>query len=479
MTIQAVFFDMGGTIQTFSYNRELRLAATPGLRVVLEAAGISLSLDDQQLLDLITRGLKHYHQWSVQTMQELTPAQVWREYILHEYHLPPQVVEAVSEEAMVYIESHFYERVMRPEVPDVLEAIRRQGLKIGLISNVCSRSQVPNDLEKYGITHYFNPVVLSSEYGRRKPDPAIFHYAARLGNTPTSECLYVGDRIARDIVGARKAGYRYAVQVKHHFKHGEADEGDVPDAVIENMCELLDILKRDRLASMAIESDASKDSKQIRAFIFDAGDILYFRPERGGKLAKFLQEEGFHCADCQPVERNNLVQQAYRGLINQDQYREAILRLYGVAQPELIERGKVVLAEEDDGVQFFEGVRQTLMDLKNSGFYLAIVTDTANPIYVKLGWFEQGGFGHVWDSIISSQEIGVRKPDPGIYHAALQQLGITADQAVFVGHKISELNGAKAVGMKTVAFNFEEDARADFYLEKFSDLLNLPMLVTW
>ena len=32
MTIRAVFFDMGGTIQTFSYTRELRLAATPGLQ---------------------------------------------------------------------------------------------------------------------------------------------------------------------------------------------------------------------------------------------------------------------------------------------------------------------------------------------------------------------------------------------------------------------------------------------------------------
>ena len=53
------------------------------------------------------------------------------------------------------------------------------------------------NLKEYGIRQYFDPIVLSSEYGRRKPDPAIFHYAARLANVPTSECLYVGDRIAR------------------------------------------------------------------------------------------------------------------------------------------------------------------------------------------------------------------------------------------------------------------------------------------
>ena len=90
---------------------------------------------------------------------------------------------------------------MRPEMPAVLHAIQQMGLKIGLISNVCSRGQVPLNLEQYGLRHYFNPLVLSSEYGRRKPDPAIFHHAARLAGVPTSHCLYVGDRIARDILG--------------------------------------------------------------------------------------------------------------------------------------------------------------------------------------------------------------------------------------------------------------------------------------
>ena len=96
---------------------------------------------------------------------------------------------------------------MRPEMPAVLEAIKQMGLKIGLISNVNSRGQVPTNLKEYGIFHYFDPIVLSSEYGRRKPDPAIFHYAARLANVPASTCLYVGDRIVRDIDGAQRAGF--------------------------------------------------------------------------------------------------------------------------------------------------------------------------------------------------------------------------------------------------------------------------------
>jgi putative hydrolase of the HAD superfamily len=105
---------------------------------------------------------------------------------------------------------------------------------------------------------------------------------------------------------------------------------------------------------------------------------------------------------------------------------------------------------------------------------LGIITDTANTVRVKLKWFEQGGFGHVWDSIISSKEIGLEKPDPGMYQAALDQLGITANQAVFVGHRKTELDGAKALGIKTIAFNHDPDATADLYVKDFNELIDAP-----
>jgi HAD superfamily hydrolase (TIGR01509 family) len=121
-------------------------------------------------------------------------------------------------------------------------------------------------------------------------------------------------------------------------------------------------------------------------------------------------------------------------------------------------------------------VPETLFALKEQGFLLAIVTDTANSISAKLSWFERGGFAHIWDSIISSTELGARKPDPIIYQAALEQLGVTADQAIFIGHRASELAGARTVGMQTIAFNYDPDARADFYMDQFTDLLNVPVV---
>ncbi len=139
---------------------------------------------------------------------------------------------------MYWIDINFYYRKLRPEVPQVLQILKSAVIKLGLISNVASLSQVPENLKKYGIYDYFSVIVLSSEYGRRKPDPAIFHHAATLIGTPTSRCAYIGDRVVRDITGARRAGYGIALQISHDFDHGECDDGPTADAMIHNLAEI-------------------------------------------------------------------------------------------------------------------------------------------------------------------------------------------------------------------------------------------------
>jgi putative hydrolase of the HAD superfamily len=242
MTIKAVIFDMGGTLERVSYTAVGRLKVMPEMNQCLLKNGIDLHLGGEELFKVIIGGYGKYHKWCVDSMVELTPYKVWSEYIFEGYSVDAGNLEAASEELMYFLEDRFFERVFRPEVPSVLEAIQQQNLKIGLISNICCRNLVPVNLKKYGISQYFDPIVLSSEFGRRKPDPAIFHYAAQLANLPANECVYVGDRIARDIVGARLAGFSHAVQIINDFDHGEEDLGGEPDAVFHHMSELLDFL---------------------------------------------------------------------------------------------------------------------------------------------------------------------------------------------------------------------------------------------
>ncbi len=477
MSIQAVFFDMGGTIETFRYDRALRLEATPGLQALLLQAKIELDLENESLYELVSQGLERYRRRALATNEELSPQRVWSEFILCDHPMQAsRLAPEAAEELMCYIEMHYYHRAMRPEVPRVLQAIRAMGLKIGLISNVCSRGQVPTNLEQYGIRPYFNPVVLSSEYGRRKPGPAIFHYAASLANVPAGAAVYIGDRVARDISGARRAGFRLAIQVRHDFVMEDDDLEPRPDRIIGSLEEFPAILAEEMAREQ--RSGVLRAAGKIKAILFDAGDILYYRPNKEQKLQTFLAGLGVRY---QPptVEDNEALQDlAFRNLISQEEYHESMIRLYGVLAREDVECGKRLLAEIENDVDYYAGAAETLHSLKKQGFMLGIVTDTAAPVYVKLRWFERGGFGDVWDAIVSSKELGVRKPDPEIYRTALLQLGIGAGEAVFVGHKSTELEGAQAVGMKTIAFNYEPAVKADYFISSLPELLTVPLLST-
>lgn len=244
MEIQAVFFDVGGTIDTHRYERDAGIAASSRIRTLLEQVGVSISLPDEQLYELIDRGQADYRRWREQTLVELSPERVWREFVLRDYPIRPEQLEASGEALAYTVDTCFYRRTLRPEIPAVLRELQRMGLKLGIISNIQSRGQVPGDLERYGIRSFFDPVVLSCEYGRRKPDPAIFRHAARLAGVPAAACVHIGDRVSRDILGARRAGFALALQIRHDYQETLEPPEPKPDAVLLSMETLPELILR-------------------------------------------------------------------------------------------------------------------------------------------------------------------------------------------------------------------------------------------
>lgn len=100
---------------------------------------------------------------------------------------------------------------VRPDVYELLEALKARGLRLAIVSN-CSADEVVG-LGQSRLYPYFGAVVLSYEVGLRKPERGIYELAAnRLGVSP-GECLFVGDGGSRELQGARAAGMT-AVQAK-------------------------------------------------------------------------------------------------------------------------------------------------------------------------------------------------------------------------------------------------------------------------
>lgn len=56
----------------------------------------------------------------------------------------------------------------------------------------------------------------------------------------------------------------------------------------------------------------------------------------------------------------------------------------------------------------------------------------------------------LFDVVIESAIVGIRKPDPRIYHMACEALGCAPEQAVFLDDLGTNLKAAKALGMATI-----------------------------
>jgi putative hydrolase of the HAD superfamily len=245
--IRAIVFDMGGTLEDLYYDDAVHREATRGLQELLARWSLDPGLELPNLQATVLTGIRAYQAWREQTEIELPPERVWADYILPNHGLCPERLLAAAEEATFFYETHYYIRRLRPEVPVALEALRKKGFRLAIISNIISRRLVQCKLTEYGIAHYFNPVVTSVEFGRRKPDAQIFLEAARLMNLPPRACAYVGDTVSRDVIGARRARYGLAIQIKS-FLTDEADHGTggvVPDAVIRDLSQVVHLVSPD------------------------------------------------------------------------------------------------------------------------------------------------------------------------------------------------------------------------------------------
>lgn len=86
---------------------------------------------------------------------------------------------------------------------------------------------------------YFDQVVISGDFGRGKPDPALFEHALSLMSLSNDEAIMVGDNLLTDILGANRAGMK-SVWINRHNK----ERNDIiPTYEIKHLGELFQILE--------------------------------------------------------------------------------------------------------------------------------------------------------------------------------------------------------------------------------------------
>jgi putative hydrolase of the HAD superfamily len=133
---------------------------------------------------------------------------------------------------------HLWEMAIRP-IPDALEVLTalKRRFRLGIISNTVGSgdAELVDALEKAGIRGLIDALVTSRDFGKAKPDPAIYAEGARRLDVPLDQTLMVGDRLDTDVAGALNAGIP-AVWLRHPGTI--AIPGIAPTHIIEGLAEL-------------------------------------------------------------------------------------------------------------------------------------------------------------------------------------------------------------------------------------------------
>ena len=115
------------------------------------------------------------------------------------------------DDALVLETCHFFRDTsteyikLYPWTLPILDSLKAEGKGIYLLSNA-QRSFTAHELDKLGLTKYFNDILISSACGVMKPNLTFFKMLLKRCNLNPKECLFVGNDEICDIFGAKKAG---------------------------------------------------------------------------------------------------------------------------------------------------------------------------------------------------------------------------------------------------------------------------------
>lgn len=153
--------------------------------------------------------------------------------------------EALFQQAYpIFLELYAQNTSQRSRVfPGVLEALRylrEREYPLGCVTNKAERFTVPL-LKNLGLLEAFALVISGDTLPRSKPDPLPLLHAAEWFRVDPHSALMVGDSLS-DVKAARAAGFQI-ICMSYGYNHGLDIRDAQPDAVIDSMIELCDLLE--------------------------------------------------------------------------------------------------------------------------------------------------------------------------------------------------------------------------------------------
>ena len=235
MKLKGIIFDINGTltdILTDEGHEEIYRAISH----FLTYRGIYLNR--WEVKDAYFRIMDAQRKASGEKYPEFDTVRVWREFLTR--YLRESKQKLKSSDLTPRFLAEMYRGISRfrlalyPDVKTVLDEFRPH-YRMAVVSDGQSVWAEP-EMKAVGLDGYFNPIIVSGDFGYRKPDRRLFQTALTGMGLIPEEVIFVGNDMYRDVYGAGRLGMK---TVFFSSNQGQKEPAGVnPDYIIYRFAEL-------------------------------------------------------------------------------------------------------------------------------------------------------------------------------------------------------------------------------------------------
>lgn len=150
--------------------------------------------------------------------------------------------------------------------------------------------------------------------------------------------------------------------------------------------------------------------------------------------------------------------------------RKSLQELLGIDAEE-VERIMAMARDADVSnvhlLRFPDDVHDILAKLSKR-YRLGVVTSRTQGGMEEI--FEIMGIGPLFEVAVNYDDSAQHKPHPEPLQIAMRQLGVSADEAVYVGDGITDIDAAHAAGMRSIFLSNDHHDHASLHIRKFNEL---------